>query len=60
MFEQVIGTCSICGGNIVQENIVYTTIPPQYPPMRCEKCGASKPDPRNEPQPLPKIDMGNT
>lgn len=38
--ESVIGTCSICGGDVVKFN--YLLIVGKSPDPRCKKCGAVK------------------
>lgn len=37
---KVLGVCSICGGDVVVQEIAYLTNPPQYPEPYCSKCGA--------------------
>ena len=34
---QVIGTCSICGGRVLQYVMLHIVGP--FPPARCERCG---------------------
>ena len=48
MNKQVIGRCSICGGNVTIPNVWLGVIPPK---PSCESCGAIKRDN------LPIIDM---
>lgn len=49
----VVGTCSICRGAVVQEDIMYTSDPPQFPNPYCRDCGATK----KKPNYGPVIDM---
>lgn len=37
---KVLGVCSICGGDVVVQEIAYLVNPPQYPKPYCSKCGA--------------------
>lgn len=37
---QVIGTCSICGGRVLQYVMLHIVGP--FPPARCERCGGEE------------------
>jgi len=36
---EVIGTCSLCGGDVMGYKVWHGTIPP---PARCSRCGANR------------------
>jgi len=40
MRDMVIGTCSICGGRVMQYSVLHIVGP--FPPAECESCGATE------------------
>ena len=50
----VLGTCSLCGGNVTIPAMYHSIVPPT---PTCESCGAVKARPVIDMKPAPKIEM---